>query len=149
VDSGNILDLSNFAGQNYLLSHCIGAPLKTIYQVLNSINWSSIIYTSADNVQQLYLYDEIIGILLAVIHNYVPDTAKKKIKKPICIIRLLKEKQQALIAYNKNMSNSSLKLAYKAKSKQYDQCVKQWYDQLEGSICSNPNPAKFYGQIVM
>ena len=37
--------------------------------------------------------------------------------------------------------------AYKTKSKQYDQLVKQWYNQIEFSLCCNPTPSKFYGYV--
>ena len=37
------------------------------------------------------------------------------------------------------------KAAYKEVSKNYDQAVKLWCDNIENAICENPNSAKFYG----
>ena len=58
-----------------------------------------------------------------------------KIKKPQDIAVASKEKLQL---YCECKRNPHLTPAYKIKSKQYDQLVKQWYNQIELSLCCNP-----------
>ena len=47
--------------------------------------------------------------------------------------------------YLKKRLYSVNKAAYKEVSKNYDQAVKLWCDNIENAICENPNSAKFYG----
>ena len=55
--------------------------------------------------------------------------------------------KEKLNLYDKSENDFSLVLDYKAKSKEYDQCVKKWYTDVETSICNNLNNAKFYDYI--
>ena len=64
--------------------------------------------------------------------------------QPRHISHLLKEK---LYLYNESKRNSTMKKAYKEKSKQYDRSAKQRYNLLENAICRAPNSAKFYGYV--
>ena len=80
-----------------------------------------------------------------MIYDYIPSKSKShKIKKPQHIAVVLKKKLQL---YRKCKRNPQLTPAYKTKSKQYDQLVKQWYNQIELSLCCNPTPSKFYGYV--
>ena len=69
---------------------------------------------------------------------------QRKLRQPRHISHLLKEK---LHLYNESIRNSTVKKAYKEKSKQYDHSVKQWYNLLENAVCRDPNSAKFYGYV--
>ena len=167
--------LCNTIGNKYLNSHCVDAPMSNsceyysihfsliwpstqnksvtkipnlrranyelISYMLSTVDWEHIIDKNKDNIQTLY--NHIIDKLSKMIYNYVPSKSKShKIKKPQHIAVVLKEKLQL---YCKCKRNPQLTPAYKTKSKQYDQLVKQWYNQIELSLCCNPTPSKFYG----
>ena len=84
-------------------------------------------------------------ILSQTIQSYVPfEFSSESIRKPSQLSKLLKEK---LRLYQKSKNDFSLVSDYKAKSKEYDQCVKKWYIDVESSICNNLNNAKFYSYI--
>ena len=84
-------------------------------------------------------------ILSHTIQFYVPlEFSSESIRKPSQLSKLLKEK---LNLYHKRNNDFLLVSDYKAKSKEYDQCVKKWYTDVETSICNNLNNAKLYGYI--
>ena len=88
------------------------------------------------------MYDHILDILSCAIEKYVPlETSSESIKKPHCLSKALKEK---INLYRKSKNDLKYISAYKAKSKEYDRCVRKWYDDLEMSICKNPTNAKLY-----
>ena len=119
------------------------ANYKVICEVLSCINWNSVLESSGDCVQTLY--DHILEILSHTIQFYVPlEFSSESIRKPSQLSKLLKEK---LSLYQKGKNDFSLVSDYKAKSKEYDQCVKKCYTDVETSICNNLNNAKFYGYI--
>ena len=169
--------LCNLFGQKYLMNYYVGMPLSTscdhslihfslqwesrfstsktfrhcfkkanydvIRQVLTLTNWTKIIHSSKDDVQALY--NNIIDYLKSIIDIYVPYQAiTYKPKENPQLSCILKEK---IKLYRKCKSDVSLKSKYKAKCKQYDDCMKQWYDQIELSLCNNSNPARFYGYV--
>ena len=99
--------------------------------------------SSGDCVQTLY--DHILEILSHTIQFYVPlEFSLEPIRKLSQLSKLLKEK---LSLYQNSKNDFSLVSDYKAKSKEYDQCVKKWYTDVETSICNNLNNAKFYSYI--
>ena len=119
------------------------AKYKVICEVLSCINWNSVLESSGDCVQTLY--DHILEILSQTIQSYVPlEYSSESIRKPSQLSKLLKEK---LSLYQKSKNDFSLVSDYKAKSKEYDQCVKKWYTDVETLICNNLTNAKFYSYI--
>ena len=169
--------LCNTINNKYLNSHCVDAPMSNscdhyfihfsliwpftqnksvtkmpnfrranyelISNMLSIVDWEHIIDKNKDNIQTLY--NHIIDKLSKMIYDYVPSKSKShKIKKPQNIAVVLKEKLQL---YRECKRNPQLTPAYKTKSKQYDQLVKQWCNQMELSLYCNPTPSKFYGYV--
>ena len=63
----------------------------------------------------------------------------KQLKKTSSLIQNTEKK---LNLYRKSKNDPQYIFAYKAKSKEYGQGVRKWYDDLETSICKNPTNAK-------
>ena len=95
-----------------------------------------------DNVQTPY--DTLIHQRHLVIDHYVPLKKSSNIspKRPLQIRKLLREKKKL---YPICKINSLTKENYNRISKNYDPAVSHWCDQIESSICENPNLSKFYG----
>ena len=120
----------------------LGANYELISNMLSIVDCEYIIDKNKDNIQTLY--NHIIDKLYKMIYDYVPSKTKPhKIKKSQHIVVVLKKLQ----LYCECKRNSQLTPAYKIKSKQYDQLVKQWYNQIELSLCCNHTPSKFYGYV--
>lgn len=136
-------DISTATTSNKCIPDFTKANYEFICSQLSIVDWFSITNKCNNSVQ--LLYDCILHELQLVIDKYVPTRTKgHKHSKPSFIKQLLKKKKTL---YRKCKTDFSLTSSYKDLSKKYDTAVRQWYDELESSICENPNPKKFYGYV--
>ena len=110
---------------------------------LGRLNWNSLLPTDMD-IQSSY--NSFISSLQVSIHENIPVVKPRKYKNKIPghLKALLRDKTKL---YRQSKLDSTLKYAYRKKSKEYDAAVLKWNDETESKICNSPSQNKFYSFI--